>query len=92
MQLVVLSQEIFPVVVTVWGSNCGMRVESLGLIVVENYTLVMIKLDEQYRALDLVEERLMIAERAEPVAAGPITDPPREDRSTPQERPVSHAT
>ena len=65
-RFVVLAQEICPIVVTVWGSDDSMRVEPLRFVVVEKYTWVMIELDEQDRALDLVKEGLVIVECADP--------------------------
>ena len=64
--LVVLLQQIEPVVVAVGCAHDGMNMELRGFRVGEEHAGVMVELDERHRALHPVVERAVLAESADP--------------------------
>jgi hypothetical protein len=67
---VVAAQEVLAVVAAVRGTDDGVHVEQFGFVVVEEYALVAVVLDEQDRAVHLVVEGVAVGVAADPRDVG----------------------
>jgi hypothetical protein len=74
--LVVLAQEIFAVVVAIGRANHDMDVVPVGLLVLrERLTSLVVKLDNDNRALDTVVKHVVCFDSAHPGKIGPLEMP-----------------